>query len=67
MKNIIAVMLLCYADSCDCRPILVRDGEFTLSKAEVEYALSGVTPADSRVSDGKTRHLATNFFQLTGV
>ena len=43
MKNIVVLLLFCIP-SWSVADLLVRDGEFTLSKAEVEYALAASPP-----------------------
>ena len=43
MKTYIVLLLLCFAIPATA-DLLVRDGEFTLSKAEVEYALAASPP-----------------------
>ena len=57
MKNIIVLLLVCFAIPAAADP-LVRDGEFTLSKAEVEYALAASPPQirESAMVDEASRY-----------
>jgi peptidyl-prolyl cis-trans isomerase C len=57
VKNIIVLLLVCFAIPAAADP-LVRDGEFTLSKAEVEYALAASPPQirESAMEDEVSRY-----------
>jgi|SaaInlStandDraft_1057018.scaffolds.fasta_scaffold43528_2 peptidyl-prolyl cis-trans isomerase C len=57
VKNIIVLLLVCFAIPAAADP-LVRDGEFTLSKAEVEYALAASPPQirESAMVDEASRY-----------
>jgi peptidyl-prolyl cis-trans isomerase C len=57
VKNIIVLLLVCFAIPAAAGP-LVRDGEFTLSKAEVEYALAASPPQirESAMEDEVSRY-----------
>ena len=57
MKNIIVLLLVCFAIPA-AADLLVRDGDFTLSKAEIEYALAASPPQirESAMEDEVSRY-----------
>jgi peptidyl-prolyl cis-trans isomerase C len=57
VKNIIVLLLVCFAIPA-AADLLVRDGDFTLSKAEIEYALAASPPQirESAMEDEVSRY-----------